>query len=137
MLHAFPPDHLDDSMQNDLCIKQERMVFQVIFVKIDFNRYRYIVPSVDLCPAGQTRLQTIDAALRPESNQVVLIEQRWAWADETHLTTENRVQLWKLIHTCCAEELAEWNQIFVRVMQEMGRLCRGIDLHRPELGHTK
>lgn len=69
MIHAFGSDDIDERLQNDAQVQQERAMLQVVGVQFDLLWNGQFVPTVDLRPSGQARGQHMHALLRaPQSS---------------------------------------------------------------------
>lgn len=137
MGNSVAPDHFQGRQENDPEIEKKRALAQIVFVQGNLLWDRQFVAAVDLCPAGQTRQQSVDAALYAQGYEVVLIEKGRARADDAHLPFEDAPELRQFVEAGFAQEGADRRQIDLGVLQQMGRDRRRVGAHAAKFRHAE
>jgi hypothetical protein len=104
--HAFTGQHLPDRQPEDFQVYQDGPVVDVPNVEAELLFPADRIPSVHLCPAGDTGLHFVSAHLLGGVERQILGQQR-ARADEAHVAFEYIHQRWQLIDAGGAQESAE------------------------------
>ena len=112
-------------------------MLKIFDVKFHFFRDWQFITAIDLRPAREARNKFMDASCRSQRNEVILIEQRRAGADETHVAFQNAPELRQLVQARLAQKGANGRQMAVRVGQQMGGERRGVDAHASKLRHLE
>ncbi len=100
--------------------------------------YGQLVPAVDLRPAGDARPHAVDPGLFPRGDEVVLVVERRARADNGHIALQHVEKLRQLVQARTAQESAHGRYVAPRVAQQVGGgIARGICAHGAELINRK
>jgi hypothetical protein len=78
-------------------IKRPQLAQQVLSIKFALVRDRQLITPNNLLPTGQSGHQLMHAGLDEQGNQVMLVKQRRAWPNKTHVTFQNTPQWWKFM----------------------------------------
>ena len=112
-------------------------MLKIFDVKFHFFRDGQFIAAIDLRPAREARNKFMDASCRSQRNEVILIEQRRAGADETHVAFQNAPELRQLIQARLAQKGPDGRQMVVRLWQQMGGERRGVHAHASKLRHPE
>ncbi|MNK90034.1 hypothetical protein D3C87_1100730 [compost metagenome] len=75
--------------------------------------------------------------LRPQIDQILLIEERWSGPHKTHVPDQDAPELRQFVETAFAQKRADRRQIHPGIGQQMRSYCRRTDTHATELGHLE
>ncbi len=133
--HTITLNHFKEGDPQNLDIEPKALTHQVFSIKRHLLRNRQLVPTIDLCPAGQARHQGVHPLLCAQCNQVLLIEQRWARAYKAHVPRQNAPQLRQLVQAALAQERPDGCQVRPGISQQMRGHRRRANPHAAELRH--
>ena len=89
---------------------------------------------MDLGPAGQAGADIVGTVLVPLGQQVILVPQRRARADDCHIAHKDVPELGQLVQTGFAQEVPHPGDILIRVLEHVGgHIVGGVDAHGAEL----
>ena len=92
-----------------------------------------LVAAVDLRPAGQAGADVIGAVFVPLGQQVILVPQRRARADDRHVPHKDVPELGQLVKAGLAQKMPHPRDILIRILEQMsGHIVGGIDPHGAE-----
>ena len=137
MVDVVSANNFDERQPNDFHVKPKGTLFQVLSIKFNLDRNRQIVAPIDLSPAGESGHQRIDARLRAQSNQVVLIKERRPWTYKAHIPFENAVELRQFIKTRLAQKAADGRKPMVWILKQMRGYFGRINAHASKFRHAE
>ena len=73
MYYSPADNNAGKGQKQGLQIKNNRTVFQIIFVEFNFKRNWKVIPAVYLCPACYPRYKFVDTLFCPQLNQIILV----------------------------------------------------------------
>lgn len=127
----------EEGSPDDVEVEAQRLAGEVLGVHADFFGNAEVVAAVDLGPAGEAGGQFVDTVLGAQLDQVVLVEERGAWADDAHVAFEDAPELGELVEGGAAEEGADGGEPGVGVLEEVGGDFRSVGPHGAEFGHAE
>lgn len=136
--HAVALEHARDCTKEALAVEKETLALHVFAVESRLHGNLELVAAVDLRPAGKAHGHVVRAVLVAFGNQVVLVPQRRARADDAHGTAKDVEHLREFIQARLAEEPAHPRNPFLGIAQLVRRGVLGrIDAHGAELVDVK
>ena len=102
--HIIAPEDTGKSQCQYLDVEQKGPALHVFEIQCDLVRDRQVVATVYLRPAGQSGNQMVNAPLRSQFCQVVLVEQGRPWSDKTHVTPQDTPDLRQFIQAAASQE---------------------------------
>lgn len=127
----------EEGAPDDVKVEAQGLAGEVLGVHADLLGDTEVVTAVDLGPAGEAGGKFVDAVLGAQFNQVVLVEQRRARADNAHVAFEDAPELGELVEGRATEEGADGGEPGVRVLQQVGSDFGSVCPHGAELGHAE
>ena len=132
--HAVALEHANERTKKTLAVEKETLTLYVFAVEGRLHGNFQFVATVDLRPAGQAHGYVVGTVLVTFCNQVVLVPQCRARADDAHGPFENVEHLREFIEAGLAEEPAHLGNPLLGVAQLMGRgVLGGVGAHGAEL----
>ena len=136
--HAVALEHANERTEEALAVEKEALALYVFAVESRLHGDFEFVAAVDLRPAGQAHGHVVCTVLVAFFNQVVLVPQRRAGANNAHSPLENVEHLREFVEAGLAEEPAHLGNPLLGVAQLMGRgVLGGVGAHGAELVDVK
>ena len=136
--HAVALEHANERAKEALAVEKETLALHVFAIEGRLHGDFQFVATVDLRPAGQAYGHVVCTVLVAFFNQVVLVPQSRARADNAHGTAKNVEHLREFIEASLAEEPAHLGNPLLGVAQLMGRgVLGGVGAHGAELVDVK
>ena len=120
LYHAVMPEHSGNGAKEALYIQPKADMLHIPAVQLCLFGNFQLVPAMDLRPAGQPRAHIVCAVFIPLGQQIILVPQRRARADDSHIPHKDIPQLGQLVQTGLAQETAHPGDILPRVVEQMG-----------------
>jgi len=131
-------EYIGDAAEENLQIHPEGQVRGVLAVIARLHINGQLIASVDLCKTRQAGANVIGMYLVARFDQIILVVERRARADDTHLPGQNIVDLGQLIKARLAQKCTAAGYVAVGILQQMGRhIMGGISAHRAEFKNVK
>ena len=106
MMHPFATHHLESSHPEDAEIERDRLPVQILAIEFNLDGNGKFVATIDLRPSGKSRDKLVNATVRPQGNQISLVEERRARPHEALVSRKYAEELRQLIEARPAEESA-------------------------------
>lgn len=136
--HTVTLKHANERTEEALAVEKETLALYVFAVQGRLHGDFQFVATVDLRPTGKAHGHVVCTVLVAFCNQVVLVPQRRARADNAHGSLEDVEHLRKFIEACLAQEPAHLGNPFFGVAQFVGRgVLGGVGAHGTELVDVK
>ena len=85
MLHPFMAENFENRQKKYLHVEHQGSIVQIIDIELNLNRNRQFIPTVNLCPTGNSGNKMMNAFLRSQLNEIFLVKQRRPRSNETHI----------------------------------------------------
>ena len=136
--HAVALEHANKRTKEAFAVKGKALALHVFTVEGGLHGDFQFVAAVNLGPAGKTYGHIVGTVLVAFGNQVELIPQSRARADNAHGAAENIEHLREFIQAGLAQEPANSRNPLLGVAQFVGRsVLRGVGTHGAELVDVK
>ena len=136
--HTIALEHANERAKKALAVEKETLALYVFAVEGRLHGDFQFVAAVNLRPAGKAHGHVVGTVLVTFCNQVVLVPQCRARADDAHGPFENVEHLRQFIETCLAEEPTHLGNPFFGVAQFVRRgILGGVGAHGTELVDVK
>ena len=136
--HTVALEHANERAKEALAVEKEALTLYVFAVESCLHGDFKFITTVDLRPTGQAHGHVIRAVLVAFGNQVILVPQSRARADNAHGAAENVEHLREFIQAGLAQEPAHSRNPLLGVTQFVGRsVLRGVGTHGAELVDVK
>ena len=136
--HAVALEYANERAKEALAVEKETLTLYVFAVEGRLHGDFQFVAAVDLRPAGKAHRHVVGTVLVAFFNQVVLVPQSRARADNAHGAAENVEHLREFIQAGLAQEPAHSRDPLLGVAQLMGRgVLGGVGAHGAELVDVK
>lgn len=131
-------EYADERAKETLAVEKEALALYVFAIEGCLHWDFKLVAAINLSPAGQTHRYIVCTVLVAFCNQVVLVPQSRARADDAHGPFENIEHLREFIEASLAEESTYLGNPLFRVAQFMRRgILWGVGAHGAELIDVK
>ncbi len=127
----------EEGAPDDVEVEAQGLAGEVLGVHADLFGDAEVVTAVDLGPAGEAGGEFVDAVLGAQFDEVVLVEERGAGADDAHVTLKDAPELGELVEGGPAEEGADGGEPGGGIVQQVRRDFGGVGAHGAELGHAE